>query len=330
MKIITHSSLKGVKKKKSYKEIRPRSIGVVLDNSYYTEDKTPKADIAKPAAKPAVPSAPKPLPQSPSLLEKESTAPTPAVFDHSLFQFDDEDDFEFNIDAFDDKPEEKPAVKTEEPAPRSPKKKEQNKQRDNSQQRPPRKDISAKQPTNASGKKPLPFDTGKAPRVSNSTLEVIKQKGYEAITAATIKNTLIDFIAVSGTQINLCLIDKEPGDWLADEERFNDEEPLWFSESSHRISPVRKIDVARQALKTKLQEAELEYTVNAFVIIQIGNIINAEDMFEIWDNMNISVTRIDRGSPKELKLFSKSLEEAETPINKDDFEKLKKFIRSIA
>lgn len=330
VKIITHSSLKGVKKKKSYKEIRPRSIGVVLDNSYYTEDKTPKADIAKPAAKPTVPSAPKPLPQSPSLLEKESTAPTPAVFDHSLFQFDDEDDFEFNIDAFDDKPEEKPAIKAEEPAPRNPKKKEQNKQRDNSQQRPPRKDNSAKQPANASGKKPLPFDTGKAPRVSNSTLEVIKQKGYEAITAATIKNTLIDFIAVSGTQINLCLIDKEPGDWLADEERFNDEEPLWFSESSHRISPVRKIDVARQALKNKLQEAELEYTVNAFVIIQIGNIINAEDMFEIWDNMNISVTRIDRGSPKELKLFSKSLEEAETPINKDDFEKLKKFIRSIA
>ena len=128
----------------------------------------------------------------------------------------------------------------------------------------------------------------------------------------------------------MCLIDKEPGDWLADEERFNDEEPLWFSESSHRISPVRKIDVARQALKTKLQEAEMEYTVNAFVIVQIGNIINAEDMFEIWDNMHISVTRIDRGSPKELKLFSKSLEEAETPIDKDEFEKLKKFIRSIA
>ena len=329
VKIITHSSLKGVKKKKSYKEIRPRSIGVVLDNSYYTDDK-PGKSAAKPASKPVAPTAPKPLPQSPSLIEKESTAPTPAVFDHSLFQFDDEDDFEFNIDAFDDKPEEKPAVKAEEPAPRNNRKKDPSKQRDNNQQRPPRKDNAPKAAAAQSGKKPLPFDTGKAPRVANSTLEVIKQKGYEAITAATIKNTLIDFIAVSGTQINLCLIDKEPGDWLADEERFNDEEPLWFSESSHRISPVRKIDVARQALKTKLQEAELEYTVNAFVIIQIGNIINAEDMFEIWDNMNISVTRIDRGSPKELKLFSKSLEEAETPINKDDFEKLKKFIRSIA
>lgn len=42
VKIITNSSLKGVKKKKSYKEIRPRSIGVVLDNSYYTEDKSNK------------------------------------------------------------------------------------------------------------------------------------------------------------------------------------------------------------------------------------------------------------------------------------------------
>ena len=93
---------------------------------------------------------------------------------------------------------------------------------------------------------------------------------------------------------------------------------------------MRKIDIARQALKAKLEEAGLEYTLSAFVIVQIGNIINAEDMFEIWDNMNISVTRIDRGSPKELKLFSKSLEDAESPIEKDEFEKLKKFVRSIA
>ena len=73
-----------------------------------------------------------------------------------------------------------------------------------------------------------------------STLEIIKQKGYEVITGATLKNNLVDFVGVANKQICICMLDKEPGDWLADEERFNDEEPLWFSESSHRISPSAK------------------------------------------------------------------------------------------
>lgn len=164
----------------------------------------------------------------------------------------------------------------------------------------------------------------------NSTLDVLKQKGYEVITAATVKNSVIDFIGVSDKQINLCLLDKEPGDWLADEERFNDEEPLWFSESSHRISPVRKVDLARKILSEKLAESDMNFEIRAFVVVQIGNIINAEDMFETWDEMNISVTRIDRGTPKELKLFSKTLEEAGGHIDKDKFEKVKKLVRSIA
>ena len=158
----------------------------------------------------------------------------------------------------------------------------------------------------------------------------LQNEGYEVITGTTIKGTLIDFIGVSGSQICLCLNDKEPGDWLADEERFNDEEPLWFSESSHRISPVRKIDIARTIIKDKLADTDMSFNIEAFVIEQIGNIINAEDMFDVWENMNINVTRIDRGTPKEIKLFAKTLEEAEGKTSKEDLEKLKKLIRSMA
>ena len=135
---------------------------------------------------------------------------------------------------------------------------------------------------------------------------------------------------MSQNQIVLCLIDKETGDWLADEERFNDEEPLWFSESSHRISPVRKIDIARKVLEETLASQNLNFTVKAFVIVSIGNIINAEDMIDIWDDLKVSVTRIDRGTPKEIPLFARTLPEAGAPISKNDFEKLKKLIRSIA
>lgn len=164
----------------------------------------------------------------------------------------------------------------------------------------------------------------------NSTLDIIKQHGYETINGATIKNNLIDFIGVSANQICLCLIDKEPGDWLADEERFNDEEPLWFSESSHRISPVRKADIAKKFLEEKLASEGFKHKVKAYVVIQIGNIINAEDMFEIWEGLDINVTRIDRGTPKEIKLFAKALDDADKPASNDNFEKIKKLIRSIA
>ena len=59
---------------------------------------------------------------------------------------------------------------------------------------------------------------------------------------------------------------------------------------------MRKIDIARLILKDKLAEADMDFKVEAYVIEQIGNIINAEDMFEIWDEMKINVTRIDRGT----------------------------------
>lgn len=163
----------------------------------------------------------------------------------------------------------------------------------------------------------------------NPVNDVLNQKGYKVLNSVTIKNTLIDFMGVSDSKICLCLVDKEPGDWLADEERFNDEEPLWFSENSHRISPVRKVDVARQALISKLEGSDMDFEVKAYVIIQMGNIINAEDMFEIWDELNVDVTRINRGMPKEIKLFSKTLEEAEGTPDKGQFESIKKLVRNL-
>ena len=75
---------------------------------------------------------------------------------------------------------------------------------------------------------------------------------------------------------------------------------------------------------------DMNFEIIAYVIIQAGNIINAEDMFEIWNNMNVNVTRINRGSPKEIRLFSKSLDNCEEKTDKNTLEKLKKLIRSLA
>lgn len=157
----------------------------------------------------------------------------------------------------------------------------------------------------------------------------LQQKGYDVIAGVNVNNTVIDFVGVSDTEICLCLVDKENGDWLADEELFNGEEPLWFSENSHRISPVRKLDVARNVIRDKLAEEDFEQEVKSYVVVQMANIINADDMFEIWNKMDIEVTRINRGAPKEIHLFSKSLDEAEGQIDRKELNRLRKVLKSI-
>lgn len=258
-----------------------------------------------------------------------------APLDHALFNFD-VDDFDLDFDfekkektsSFDenvpsalmtDAPETLDAVATEVPA-RKPKSEEM-----------PRRN-NEKQTQNNKNKSKPEIATPASPIKESHTpvLDVLQQKGYDIIPSAIIKNIKIDYVAVSKNQLILCLVDKETGDWLADEEKFNDEEPLWFSESSHRISPVRKVDIARDILKTKLAITDMKFEISAFVVIQAGNIINAEDMFEIWNNMDINVTRINRGSPKEIRLFSKTMDNCDEKTNNGTFEKLKKLIRSLA
>lgn len=315
-----------VKKKKSYKEIRPRGNRAPISD--YNDQMRPSlissdnTNFSAPIRR-----------RAPGGKKEEPEAN--ASFDHSLFKFDEavEDDFDFDFDALDkkiEKPAEKVKAVDKEETKANNNNSSNNKNKNNNNRDNNNRDKKANAPRNDS---PAPTNTSPAPQArpgGNSSMDVLKQKGYEVLTGTTIKNSIIDFVGISDKQICICLLDKEPGDWLADEERFNDEEPLWFSESSHRISPVRKIDVARRILSEKLSEADMSFDIKAYVIVQIGNIINAEDMFETWDEMNICVTRIDRGTPKELKLFSKTLEDGGSKIDKDKFEKVKKIIRSVA
>ena len=328
--IATKKSNQPVKKKKSYKEIRPRSIRAPIDDRI--EDALPRPTTLSNQVIKANQTANR-TPSPSSFTALSNTKPSdPQSFDHSLFQFDDgeSDDFDFNFDAF-DTPTPQPKAETPQKSENkiSSREKEKNKENRDNRDYNNKKDFNK---SNKDARKSQPNNKNENPNSvqrGGTLLDILKQKGYEIITGATLANNLIDFIGVADKQICVCLLDKEPGDWLADEERFNDEEPLWFSESSHRISPVRKIGLSCQALEEKLKEADLNFNINPYVIIQLGNIINAEDMFEIWNEMKINVTRIDRGTPKEIKLFAKSLEEAEAHIDKDKFEKVKKLIRNI-
>lgn len=67
--------------------------------------------------------------------------------------------------------------------------------------------------------------------------------------------------------------------WLGDEERFNDEDPLWFSESSHLVSPVWRI---RNYINSRniLEELTQYPTV---VMLPPTYVINGEDMKHSWE-----------------------------------------------
>ena len=307
-KLAASASVKVVKKKKSYKEIRPKSIRPPLDEGIIQNasafDQNRKSALSGTS-----------VPQKASIPLAQTTAPEPKEFSHSLFELGDTDSVDFDLFAEPSVPQTAPKVETT-PSP------EENTS--------PSSKGSSSHPAPKTSFQNKPSPTKQKSGSVNSSFEIIKQKGYEIITGVTIKNTFIDFVGISKNQICLCLNDKEPGDWLADEERFNDEEPLWFSESSHRISPVRKITLAREILEEELKEADLSFEITPFVIEQIGNIINAEDMFDIWHDLGVKVTRIDRGTPKEIPLFAKMLEEAEGGVDKAVLDKIKKLIRRLA
>ena len=84
-----------------------------------------------------------------------------------------------------------------------------------------------------------------------------------------------------------------------------------------------------KVIQEMLAEEDFEQELKSFVVIQMANIINADDMFEIWDDMNIEVTRINRGAPKEIRLFSKTLNEAENKISKKELDRLRNLLKNL-
>lgn len=235
---------------------------------------------------------------------------------HKEFDFDDDEDFE----------NEKPREKS-----RKNNKRNDEKEKRSSRQDKLDRDEKVRSDKKREGRRAENKDNeNTVERASRGPVyDTLQQKNYGVITNVSVGEILVDFVGVSEDTICLCLVDKESGDWLADEEMFNGEEPLWFSENSHRISPVCQLNNARKIIRDKLENEGFEQNIEAYVVIQMANIINADDMFETWDGMNINVTRINRGAPKEIRLFSRTLPESEKVPSKKDIERLTKVLKSL-
>lgn len=76
---------------------------------------------------------------------------------------------------------------------------------------------------------------------------------------------------------------------LADEEPFNDERPLWFSESSHRESPVWLLAVTCELFRERLRRVSHHAPKVMGVLLTGCEVINHDDMQDIWKKINVIV-----------------------------------------
>jgi len=148
-------------------------------------------------------------------------------------------------------------------------------------------------------------------RLEEDLVAILSGANYQVVKDVTLGNLPLGFVGISADKVVLCLMDLEKGDWLADEEFFNEEEPLWFSETAHRTSPVYRLLTEAKLFAKKLSDKGLAQTVVPILVEKEGSIINANDMMETWKKMAVVVCRTDLGGPEELPAFGAALPAAE-------------------
>lgn len=74
--------------------------------------------------------------------------------------------------------------------------------------------------------------------------------------------------------------------WLADEKVLGDEPPLYFSETSHRRSPV--YDMIEEKKKFSYIYPEPEYRIYVLLLCNYS-IINEDEVQETWESMGVFV-----------------------------------------
>ena len=100
-----------------------------------------------------------------------------------------------------------------------------------------------------------------------------------------------NLVYIYTTRTNLVVVCYDygtPKDELADEELYNNEPPLYFSPNDHRVSPVWKLSETMKLIQRKMEEGNNHWAIHG-VLLTASNLINADEMKEDWEEMNITV-----------------------------------------
>ena len=175
----------------------------------------------------------------------------------------------------------------------------------------------------------MPLDEIQLPThqaVEENAHELLINTGWTILSDIDLGNKKPDLVAVCQGQMLWAIYDDIEGDWLADEEAFNDEDPLWFSETDHRVSPVFELIQQTKAVGQKLTSAGFDLKVQPMLIERKGNLINAEDMLRTWNDLGVIVCRTDIGGPVELKTLGEILNKQYEPLPEDTIQQIKQIL----
>jgi hypothetical protein len=155
---------------------------------------------------------------------------------------------------------------------------------------------------------------------------ILSRAGFKVIENAKTGDHKIDFAGISENEIILLKMDYEKEDWMAEEQATGNKPPQWMSENDHKISPIFELTKIKETLNKKLPKDLLKNRkiIPAYCVTG-GNILNAEDMMDKWDELGVKVIRFGAGGPKEIENIIEFLEvDSKTPPKDEDFNTFKK------
>ena len=137
---------------------------------------------------------------------------------------------------------------------------------------------------------PMPFDLEIQAAVD---AEIEKFGGRAWLRFRPGNNSLysFDFVQIGAKFYTIVYADFD-GDWLADEEAFAEEPPLWFSEKAHRVSPVFQAMKCRTFFAQELPRIKIDPIV---ALPEKCIVLNDEEMQRCWrETCGTAVVRTKR------------------------------------
>ncbi len=148
--------------------------------------------------------------------------------------------------------------------------------------------------------------------VKYEVLQITERYGVRLVQDLKIGQDLIDFAILVNGAVYLINLEPQGNEWIADETGFENDEPLWFSETKYEESPVYKLGRAALLFSSVLNDVmppeHLPLDVKKVLLVGAGNILNYGDIADTWNDKEVSAYRLASGAPEEIPSFVEFVE----------------------
>ena len=159
--------------------------------------------------------------------------------------------------------------------------------------------------------------------VKYDVLSKSEAAGLRIVQDAKIGVDIIDFVLITNGTVYLINLEPVGAEWIADETGFENDDPLWFSETKYETSPVFKLLRATRHFESVLKDIlgpdRDKIAVKKIFLIGGGSILNYSDISDVWESSEVSVYRLKGGRPETVPSFDIFLNREKTKgVNPDD------------